>query len=233
MNTLWTRAHKISEPATLEEERTYLKTVLLKNGYSNSAINRVLKRSVFEPTRRKKIAEENTNTRRAFLPYIGVTTHRIGRVLRKAGVGITCSAPNKLGSFLRREKDKLPTLDTAGVYEVPCSCGKVYVGETGRTISIRRSEHIRQCRLQQWEQSAIAQHAMETHHEVLFDDIKLLARESKKPHRRVREAIEIARRPHNFNRDVGVKLYDGWRYLFQDGERTKMIGSLQPNHPDQ
>jgi len=44
--------------------------------------------------------------------------------------------------LLRPVKDKLG-LKVAGIYCIPCECGKVYVGQTGQTIKARHKEHMR------------------------------------------------------------------------------------------
>lgn len=41
----------------------------------------------------------------------------------------------------------LSPLSTPGVYKVPCICGKVYIGETGRSVNTRLKEHERRTRL--------------------------------------------------------------------------------------
>jgi hypothetical protein len=47
--------------------------------------------------------------------------------------------PKKIPSFLRPVKDDLE-LKTPGVYIVPCECGQVYTGQTGRSFETRIKE---------------------------------------------------------------------------------------------
>ena len=51
---------------------------------------------------------------------------------------------------------------TSGVYCVPCECGKVYAGQTSRTIEIRCQEHIRHLHHGQTAKSAVAEHVPNT-----------------------------------------------------------------------
>lgn len=37
-------------------------------------------------------------------------------------------------------KKQIPKIKTLGVYEIPCSCGKSYIGQTGKAIEIRIKE---------------------------------------------------------------------------------------------
>ena len=53
-----------------------------------------------------------------------------------------------LRSHLVRPKDTVdPAKQDGVVYKIPCECGKVYVGETGRSMHERIKEHDRDIRL--------------------------------------------------------------------------------------
>ena len=59
-----------------------------------------------------------------------------------------------------RVKDPIPVEKKSGVvYEVPCSCGKLYIGETKRTLEIRKKKQRAAARLEHLEKSAVAEHA--------------------------------------------------------------------------
>jgi predicted GIY-YIG superfamily endonuclease len=55
------------------------------------------------------------------------------------------------------------------VYQIPCSCGKVYIGETIRRLQSRVKEHQDACRKYQTEKSAIAEHAWGMYHVILWE----------------------------------------------------------------
>ena len=64
-----------------------------------------------------------------------------------------------LRAQLSRVKDKLPTsMSSCVVYSIPCSCGKVYIGETTRRLEQRISEHQDACRKGEEKKSAVAEH---------------------------------------------------------------------------
>jgi hypothetical protein len=79
----------------------------------------------------------------------------MSRLLAKFNIQ-TAHIPAKNIQLLGPAKDKLG-LKTAGVYRIPCECGKVYVGQIGRTIEARLREHRRHVRLNQPERSAVAE----------------------------------------------------------------------------
>ena len=97
-------------------------------------------------------------------------------------------------------------LKTPGVYEIPCECRQVYIGQIGRTVSERISEHERDLRMQYFNKSTVAQHALENKHHIDFDEARLIDRARNYWDRIRREAIEIKLQPSNFNRNSGLHI---------------------------
>ncbi|GLH16427.1 Uncharacterized protein GBIM_20697 [Gryllus bimaculatus] len=102
--------------------------------------------------------------------------------------------------------DQLPPSQAAGVYSFPCCCGRTYIGETGRTVGKRLREHIRDFKFKNVHHSAVALHAWEIGHDFLLDKNKALATKDMWCPRRIKEALELAKRPRNINGDAG---FDG------------------------
>jgi hypothetical protein len=75
-----------------------------------------------------------------------------------------------------------------------------------KTIETRRKEHIRHLRLGQPDKSAVAHHALETGHEIDFNNTCRLATTKGYMDRIIKEAIEIKLHPDNINRDGGFIL---------------------------
>jgi hypothetical protein len=93
------------------------------------------------------------------LPYIGPASHKIERILRnKAGIKVYHSSENKLFRALCTRKDSVNESQKPGVYRIPCECGLVYIGETGRNISVRLKEHKTNCEKDEQDKSAVAKH---------------------------------------------------------------------------
>lgn len=80
-------------------------------------------------------------------------------------------------------------LKTSGIYCHPCECGKVYVGQTARTIEIRYQEHVRHLCHGQTEKSAVAEHLLNTGDDIQFDKTHRLNRMSTYMDRIVKESI--------------------------------------------
>ena len=55
-------------------------------------------------------------------------------------------------------KDNVNESQKPGVYRIPCECGLVYIGETGRNLSVRLKEHKTNCEKAEQDKSAVAKH---------------------------------------------------------------------------
>jgi hypothetical protein len=64
-----------------------------------------------------------------------------------------------LSSLLRPVKDHRG-LRTSGVYRIPCECGRVYIGQTGRSVDIGLKEHQWHIRLEHPDNSAVVEQSI-------------------------------------------------------------------------
>jgi hypothetical protein len=69
----------------------------------------------------------------------------------------------KFSSFLHPVKERLG-LRISGVYRIPCECGRVCIGQTGRSADTRLKEHQRHIRLDHPDKSAVAEHSSDQEH---------------------------------------------------------------------
>jgi hypothetical protein len=65
----------------------------------------------------------------------------------------------KIFSYLPPLKDALG-LRTPGIYSIPSECGRVYIGQSGRSIQTQIKEHSRLIRLARPDKSAVAEHSI-------------------------------------------------------------------------
>ena len=85
------------------------------------------------PTANKEFTQEFKST--GVLPYIKGVSEALRRCLQQQGVRTVFKSDTTLRSHLLRPKDTLePTKQDGVVYKIPCECGKVYIGETGRAM---------------------------------------------------------------------------------------------------
>ena len=112
-----------------------------------------------------------------------------------------------------RVKDQDPLEKKSNiVYQVPCSCGRVYIGETKRALETRMKEHKAATRRGELEKSAITEHAWNYHHQVEWDEIKVLDEAANNTTLLIKEALHtrLTDTETLINRDEGVAISDCW-----------------------
>ena len=120
---------------------------------------------------------------------------------------------NTIRNIVDSSKDPIDPKMHKGVYSFSCSCSKVYIGETGRSIKIRFKEHIADLRLQRSQKYSLVEHSSKTSHHVFLENAKIVARVDHYGKRKVMESLEIELNPNNLNRDEGWKLSEIWKPL--------------------
>ena len=86
---------------------------------------------------------------------------------------------------------KLDKHDVKGiVYSIPCECGSLYIGETGRTLKTRLMEHKRSV-CNRDTNNGIAVHVIETDHSVQWEQAAVIKTEEFITKWKVQEALTI------------------------------------------
>ena len=129
------------------------------------------------------------------LPYVQGVTEPIKRVLQQIGVGVAMKPIFHISSIFPKPKDYVSDHEKSGlVYQFSrCDCDAVglYIGETGRSITTRKREHVDAIRNFNVKKSALCQHVLDKDHLIDWGNVEILKRESHWHRRRVVEGFSI------------------------------------------
>jgi hypothetical protein len=145
------------------------------------------------------------------LPYIQCTTYHISKILAKKNIKALLKPYKTLKQLLITAKDKSNPMLGQGVYQIPCSCGKLYIGQTGRSFKAHLKELLVDTLQNQISKSTIVEHSFNSKHLICFDQTKILASSPHHSSHTIRESLEIEKHPNNFNRDDDYKLVQYWK----------------------
>ena len=146
-----------------------------------------------------------------YLPYVRDISERIQQVCRPVGISTVFKSSNTLRQSLVRVKNRTPPEKRKGVvYEIPCQdCEYVYIGETGRTLQKRVTEHRSAVRRFD-KNNGIAVHAWNEDHAVDWEAARIISTAPHYWNRRTLEAIHIQQRSPTMNLDCGLHINPIW-----------------------
>ena len=167
IRTLTRRAQLVCDsPDSLTDENKYLDNVFNKNNYNRDFIRHNTYRNS-EPNATNTNATPVTT---ATVPYIKGTSETIARILQPYNICVAHKPITTLRQLLTNVKDKDEPSDRRGaVYKIKCcDCQATYIGETGRNLNVRLTEHKRATRNGDIN-NHIAEHHLKTNHRIDWD----------------------------------------------------------------
>ena len=116
----------------------------------------------------------------AIIPYYPGLTEKIWRCLTNHTVKTVLKPCNTIGKKLAPHKDSVdPDMRQGAVYQIPChDCDFSYIGETKRSFSIRKKEHLADIRHLRFGKSALTKHVFDNEHSMDWTNAKILDFES-------------------------------------------------------
>ena len=196
-----------NKPSVTSKEKKHLSSVPVSNGYPLSFLLKLTKTR--KPNTSAEPAREFKSI--AVFPYVKGLSEQLRRCLQQQGVRAVFKSETTLRSQLVRPKDTVdPAKQEGVVYRIPCECGKVYIGETGRLMQDGIKEHDRDIRLARSQTSAVSEHDHNTGHYPLWNEVKFIDRDPHCYTRRVKDATHISLHPKNINRDSGIEIPEAW-----------------------
>ena len=225
---LYDRARSITKETTnLKMEKAHLAGALQRNGYPAAFV----KAASVETTPRELDRETEQGEGKPMLMmllYVAGVSERIRKACRSYNIRVVFRSGPTFRSMLTKVKDPLPVEKQANVvYKVPCSCGKIHIGEIKRRLETRLKEHKEACVKGQTTKSAIAEHAWLEGHPINWDGTRILQRASHTMELVMKEAMCIQSTPTDswFNRDSRYELPDCWIALNRKLKGGALVGA--------
>ncbi|KFD51933.1 hypothetical protein M513_07262 [Trichuris suis] len=136
------RAFRLCDAEFLDAELTHIKRSLMRNDYPGKLVDSCVRRRL-ELLRSGAPHAQPAQDIRITMPYYTGIAEAVKRLSTTIGFEACFSSSTSLAAMLRSDKVKIPTEEQQGaVYNVNCTCGGSYIGETGNTISHRFKQHI-------------------------------------------------------------------------------------------
>ena len=172
IRTLTRRAQLVCDtPDSLRDENKYLERVFMKNNYDADFI----RRNIYRPTNADATNQNLTHVTTVTIPYIKGTSETISRILQPYNIRVAHKPTTTLRHLLTNVKDRdEPNNRQGAVYKIKCSdCQASYIGETGRNLNTRLTEHKRATRNGD-ANNHIAVHHQLTNHNIDWDSAQCL-----------------------------------------------------------
>jgi len=198
------RALAICSSSKVGSEVSHLRRTFISNGYSHSDLRFLRSDRTSESIRTERL-------NRVSLPFYPGLANKLKRIFKRADVDVVFRPITSLRNIVSRRRPAcIPKRGI--VYRIPCSsCDWSYVGETGRTLGDRLSEHRRAVR-RFAVSSEVANHVTDSGHDMDWESALTLDSESHFRKRVFKEAW-FSRKYDSGNR-VFCELDDVWKSFF-------------------
>ncbi|XP_062539001.1 uncharacterized protein LOC134207295 [Armigeres subalbatus] len=205
------RAIKLTDAVNRPQAINTVKSILKCNNYPNWFIQNVLKQRVHKHYNGLQDTREVEQTKYVPSPYVPCLSEKIQKILRQNGLTLAVKPKNKIkNSIFSKLKDSVPPGQQKNVvYSVPCGTGdgKVYIGQTGRKLDTRISEHKNDVKRKD-NRTGLTQHTLFDGHNFNFDKTKIIERIDDQESRMTAETFHIKlageHNTVNFQRECGM-----------------------------
>ena len=149
------RARNItSSQDNLAQEEHHIAVVLRQNGYPDAFIRSSAREQPIQDLDDQEMEQQDDDMQRpplVMLPYVAGISDDVRRVCRRFSLNVIFNSGRSLWLVLTKVKDTLPVeKQSKVVYQIPCSCGMTYIGETARRLKTRMKEHQDACCREWW-----------------------------------------------------------------------------------
>ena len=168
------------------------------------------------------------NTRKlttVFLPYVKGLAERIQKIYSSYDIRIVFTSSSTLRRYLFRVKPLTELIMIKNcVCSIPCSCGKIYKGETVHPLKVRLEQHRKAVVRGEIEKSGRADHILKEkgNHLPLWDKVKIIDRAERWRIRRLKESAHMFGYDDLLSR-LSIELNTIWEPIIKKARYKKKI----------
>jgi len=210
------RAFLLSHPDFHQKNLIFVIKTLLRNDYPLDFIFNVISNRLKSLINRKipkqnKISQGSQSVKWFTIPYVSNFSEKFKKVIAGSNLKLAYHSFNKLNSLIKVHKDKTPdSLRRNVVYKISCNdCDASYVGQTGRLLKTRVSEHKNHIRRNSPNVSVITNHRMQHNHDFDWSGVEVLDVERFYHKRLISEMLHINCQRNGINLQTDTDCLDG------------------------
>ena len=143
-----------------QQEWKIILEIATNNGFSTHIIQD-LKKKLISKKQKQNIITAQTNKKLITLTYHSPLIRKITNLFKQTNLKIAFRATNTIHQLTEKPTHKIPS----GIYKLKGNtCNQAYIGQSGRSITVRHKEHVRYLRTNN-PTSACALHVLNNKHE--------------------------------------------------------------------
>lgn len=223
------RNRNLCSAENLVEANRFVENVFVANGYKREEVKKAM-----EPKENQGDAQEAMNAGTVMLPYVKGLSEKLRRIYNGYEVRAAYRCGERIRDVGNRNKSDLGWRKNNVVYEIPCICGSIYIGQTERCLQTRMDEHERDIRLakkdqeegrqvsleQRWRRSRLVKHYIMDgcDQNPDWDMVKVVRTCRGWMGRRLHETLQTKKRETEGKRtinEVDVNFHESWNHTLR------------------
>ncbi|KAJ8909610.1 hypothetical protein NQ315_003481, partial [Exocentrus adspersus] len=176
IKSLYDRAKLVSSNVNFfNQEKDHIENILKENAYPINLVDRAFLQ-IENPSHNNQ--QRQNPVANMTIPYIPGISEKLKKLGNNFNIRTAFKTNNTLRSILTHTKPINKEQNEKNcIYQIPCQCGKHYIGETSRPLDVRIKEHKNYVRNYQVDRSNLAQHVWDNHHQINWKEASIIQKE--------------------------------------------------------
>ena len=130
-------------PEAIAKETSIIKSIARRNNINIDVDKLIRKKRIAHSLNSTTSLPRNAPKMRWIrTPFLGCLSNKIARILKAHDLRPAYYSFNRVRDLFPSSKDPIPLMEKSGVYKLECSdCPAIYIGQTGRKLQDRVTEH--------------------------------------------------------------------------------------------